>query len=560
MKEYLVKLTIPSVQEIITQSRKLIDLHGSSSLIPDILSKTFKKFVDKEKVEFLIPSEDVIKNYPENITNVAYIIYKTDSEEEVKEFCEKLENEIYNALTTNLTDNLLKKLKDFDIEKYEKVIHYQVKNSIRVIYSAVEIEKDLKKAKNEVDKIVAYIKGTIHPDTSVIEGIDIYDKEKNMYFEKDFLEFLENQENVGYIHVLGPYICSICGKRTIIGSSFKNLNGKDFWEKLQKNKSPLISEGERLCGFCLSKRIYKYDKTNFKSVVHYAIRSYDKEIEEELLSILNKYYINDIQNIYEENHKNLPPQAKEELTRFFEKNGEPSKYYALLMADGDSMGEKVESAFENKEKVNELTKKLSEKSLEFKEIIEQNRGKTIYTGGDDVLAILPQNKALDSFKEISEKFKDISSMSGGVIISHYKIPLNYVLKELRKAENIAKKEGKDGVYIKYIKHSLSSAGCFIKTNEIDEFKKLIDIMEQKDFPNTFVSQLETLLQPYSTTESLSEEDKEIIKNLITYLINKKDFSKKDEFKNLVLNQNFKDTKTIVEKLKVAKFLAKRGER
>jgi hypothetical protein len=74
MAKYLVKITIPSIQDIIVRSRKLKDLTGGSELIPRIMQSGLKSLVnDDNKVEFIIPTKDVIKEDSLNITNVAYL-------------------------------------------------------------------------------------------------------------------------------------------------------------------------------------------------------------------------------------------------------------------------------------------------------------------------------------------------------------------------------------------------------------------------------------------------------------------------------------------------------
>lgn len=553
MEKYLIKITIPSVQEIILQSRKLIDMFSSSTLIPTILSKTFKPYINDEKVEFLIPSKEVIQKNWESITNVSYLIYKGNSEEEVKEFCSRLEN----SFSKNLEETLYKELKEkIDIKGYEKLAYYQITNSLRFVWGATVLNGNLKEAKIKLDKLVAYLKSTFEPDTTVIEGINLFDKENNLYYQENFLKFLEDEENLNYNYTVGSFLCRVCGKRVILGAKNNNgkldLRGEEFWENISQKMPHYASESERMCGFCTAKRVYAYSKERIESVVDFAIKEYPVEVEKELRSIAKN--LKDIQDIYPENHEKLDQETANKLRFFFEQHGKPSSYYALLMADGDSMGEKVEKAFENNT-VLDFTQKLSKYAGEFKAIIENNRGKTIYTGGDDVLAIMPKSKALKSFKEIYDTFKTLSTMSAGLIIAHYKIPLRYVLKELREAESIAKNKGKAGVYIKYIKHSYSQAGTFLKRDQIENFEKLVSIMSEKDFPNTFITQLQQLLQPY--LENVDNVD--VVKALITYLVNKKKFDKKEEFLNLLLLEDLKDLKNLIDKLKVAKFLAVRGE-
>ncbi|MEM3369180.1 MAG: type III-B CRISPR-associated protein Cas10/Cmr2 [Thermoproteota archaeon] len=554
MKKYLIKITIPSVQELILQSRKFIDMFISSSLIPKVLSETFKNYLNNEKVEFLIPSRKVIENNQENITNVSYIIYTAKDEEEVKEFCLSMEDKFFKILEKSLYDSLVKKI---DIKGYEKLAYYQIRNSLRFLWGGVEIDKSLEDAKIKVDKLLAYLKGSFEPDISKIEGINLFDKENNIYYQEDFLKFLEDEENLNFNYTVGGLLCRVCGKRVILGAKSSNtkldVKGEEFWKNVSQKHPNYASEAERMCGFCISKRVYAYETgVKIQSVVDFAIKEYPKEVEEELRKTIKN--TKDIQDIYEENHKNLDKNTKQQLDFFFKLYGKPSPYYALLMADGDSMGEKVEKTFKEN-KVAEFTEKLSIFAEEFKSIIEKNRGRTIYTGGDDVLAIMPKSKGLNSFKEIFDKFKPVSTMSAGLIISHYKIPLRYVLKELREAESKAKSKGKAGIYIKYIKHSYSSAETFLKREDIEDFERLIYIMSEKDFPNTFITQLQQLLQPYLETV----DNVDIVKALITYLIEKKNFNKKEEFLEILLSENLKDLNNLINKLKVAKFLATRGE-
>ncbi|MBX0310440.1 MAG: type III-B CRISPR-associated protein Cas10/Cmr2, partial [Sulfurihydrogenibium sp.] len=146
------------------------------------------------------------------------------------------------------------------------------------------------------------------------------------------------------------------------------------------------------------------------------------------------------------------------------------------------------------------------------------------------------------------------------VISHYKIPLSYVLQEARSAESKAKKvDGKDAVCIKYIKHSFSSAEALIKNKHLCLFEELIDFLSDEDFPFGFIYQLQELLLPYLP----KTEDEEPVKKLTTYLIGKKPYKRKKEFIDFMLNAHindkkffdFKEPEKIINTLKVAKFIA-----
>ncbi|MCX7738670.1 MAG: hypothetical protein N2Z80_04575 [Hydrogenothermaceae bacterium] len=76
MGKFLVKATIPAVQDLILQFRKLSDLYGGSNLIPEVLRKTIKSVKD-DRIKLLIPSERYLNT--DNMTN-------EDEEEGVKSF------------------------------------------------------------------------------------------------------------------------------------------------------------------------------------------------------------------------------------------------------------------------------------------------------------------------------------------------------------------------------------------------------------------------------------------------------------------------------------------
>jgi CRISPR-associated protein Cmr2 len=272
----------------------------------------------------------------------------------------------------------------------------------------------------------------------------------------------------------------------------------------------------------------------------------------------------DKQNIYievlENNGEN--PDLIKSLNELYREIGKPPVYYAIVVMDGDSMGEKISKAFEEN-KIKIITKKLSEFSKEVKGIVEKYSGMSVYSGGDDLLALFPLKTVLEGYKEIVEKFKEYMKDTGynftasaGLVISHYKIPLNYVLQEARSAESKAKKvDGKDAVYIKYIKHSFSSAEAPIKNDHLQLFEELISFLSDEDFPFGFIYQLQELLLPYLP----KTENEEPVKKLTKYLIEKKPYKRKDEFAKFMLDTkelfDFKEPEKIINTLKVAKFIA-----
>ncbi|MCS3901795.1 type III-B CRISPR-associated protein Cas10/Cmr2 [Methanococcus voltae] len=209
------------------------------------------------------------------------------------------------------------------------------------------------------------------------------------------------------------------------------------------------------------------------------------------------------------------------------------KYYAILKADGDSVGKVLknflkESTNETKNnedivKYIEFSKKLFNFSKETVKIIENYGGLPIYIGGDDILAFVPliYQDDTNNFKtifglieDIDEKFdkkfgtgtineKEIKpSLSYGLTINYYKYPLYEALNEsdnllLEKAKKCIitpnlkdenKKYEKNAVALKILKHSGQEIQITLNKIKKDEkeqksvykiFKELLKIISPK---------------------------------------------------------------------------------
>lgn len=134
-------------------------------------------------------------------------------------------------------------------------------------------------------------------------------------------------------------------------------------------------------------------------------------------------------------------------------------YYAILIADGDKMGALI-GQLEGLEKHRKFSAALSSFAEEAKIIVGNHNGHLIYSGGDDVLALLPVNRALDCAQKLAEQFKTSlesdsevckvlnemrnehkkgGTLSVGIAIVHHMDPLLVSLEHARAAEREAKK-------------------------------------------------------------------------------------------------------------------------
>jgi CRISPR-associated protein Cmr2 len=143
----------------------------------------------------------------------------------------------------------------------------------------------------------------------------------------------------------------------------------------------------------------------------------------------------------------IPDEVQSAFKAFFTTAGiaPVSPYYALLMGDGDGMGAMI-SKLEEPPEHRQFSQTLAGFARKAQEIIADYRGAAVYTGGDDVLALLPLHTALPCAAELAAAFSEMMEANGykkvtfsaGIAISHHLEPLEDTLELARKAEKEAK--------------------------------------------------------------------------------------------------------------------------
>lgn len=264
--------------------------------------------------------------------------------------------------------------------------------------------------------------------------------------------------------------CPLCGEREVLndfdlsGSTSakeysNSVNG--FWQKLEANNNNTIHKGEKLCAICAVKRflpiLSKDDSKNYSkdSILREVFKSNDKfpsttEMasknfmnrltkkipinSSEYKNILN--YLHNADNELEDT-TDTEQLIKSAAVKFTDKD----KYYAVLLMDGDKMGdlingETLEATWEDvlhpnlAKRINDGTVNSNVLKNHFSEkrtlnpalhamisdslnnfarfgvqpAIKNANGKLIYAGGDDVCAVLPLETAVSCAKKISESY------------------------------------------------------------------------------------------------------------------------------------------------------------
>ena len=252
-------------------------------------------------------------------------------------------------------------------------------------------------------------------------------------------------------------VCTVCGERDALGqfapesanyAQMKRDLAKIWSKRAQAyNKPPAhedapdpegrIKEGEYLCGICLMKR---------------TARDYFGDVFRQR-SVFKPF-----------------PSTREIAMPFGvgpafrkEKESDEGGYFAVIMMDGDSMGEWLSgvklpswgqdiraNTAQGKDWGLAYQNALSERMHQFAhksvpDLIREQKGTLVYCGGDDVLALLSVRDALSFAYKLRQVFSDEQNGLGsdftasmGLVIAHEKEPLQNVLRWARRMESAAK--------------------------------------------------------------------------------------------------------------------------
>ncbi len=140
----------------------------------------------------------------------------------------------------------------------------------------------------------------------------------------------------------------------------------------------------------------------------------------------------------------------------------PSPFYAILLMDGDSLGQLLQS---DKDAPPKISKALNTFTAKIPSIVDEHNGLLIYAGGDDVLALLPLEDALGcaaairacylaAFQQAFGK-AGCSTLSAAVTFAQVKIPLTRLLRDAHHLlDDIAKDAtGRDALAVRVVKAS-----------------------------------------------------------------------------------------------------------
>lgn len=219
------------------------------------------------------------------------------------------------------------------------------------------------------------------------------------------------------------------------------------------------------------------------------------------------FHINELDNLNRITKREDAQETKKYLKKLIEKYGEISPYYAVLMMDGDRLGKQMS----DETKAGLITDGLSGFTNKVPSLVYENDGFLIYAGGDDVLALLPLEKALacalsvreyyeKCFKESKSKHNVETSISAAIIYTHIRHPLKNIIKESHDLlDDIAKENaGRNAIAVRVYKGSGQVIEWAKQWDSQDGQNKFPALSSSETSPNKYV--LHDLLEKYKKSD------------------------------------------------------------
>ena len=257
---------------------------------------------------------------------------------------------------------------------------------------------------------------------------------------------------------------------------------------------------------------------------------------------------------------------------------QPATYAVLLKADGDRMGELLNQS-PNAESSRDISKQLHCFANEARTIISQHNGQAIYTGGDDVLALLPLSSAFGCAQALAELFRtrmqtlaktlsvQVPTLSAGLAVGHFVQPMRQLRHRASQAEKIAK--GSELPLTKQRNAFAISIGLrsghevnwrcrWDEQENIEDFQRLIQAFSEKALPSRIMQDVRQMSQTIPGYSQYPDACAGIVSSEFERLLRRAKPNNGDE----TINQALKETlhrqlqKTNLQKLADQLFIAR----
>lgn len=582
MREYLFLFTIGPVQRFIMQARKSRDLLNASSILSYLINTAYKKLLEDPDYQSF-QATPIFPHKPESEYQAApnrFLVRLTlNNEEEGISLGKKLTsvvNETFRLITDQTILSEANRTKKFDTS--DGFIYQQLEDCWDIFWAFEPLEgyQD------------SYLR--LEQKMGAIKNTRFFDQIENEVHRK----------------------CSLTGERDalFIGAATDRVPAYTQSNSVKLTPDPLISQGEGLSAISFVKRFWR--KEGFSSTADIALLNWMKvaeEIASEEVSAFKKMAGSntDGQLFFEENLSSIYVQKQglyfeeadlkkmRELLKSIDKAVKKEKkvkktpYYAILSFDGDQMGSWLEGKKLAKgQDLQKFHQNLAQVLQEFAHVsqtfVDNGKGQTIYAGGDDFMAYLSLDQLFYTLKHLRETFHEkvdqnplVSSykaeleditFSAGLAVAHYKTPLREAIRTAKEMEKMAKRNGRNALAIKALKHAGESNSAFVQWGTSEQLTKnllplieLLNHLNKGSISRTFIQRLHAeLLELYvdgETGSALQEIYRTETKRLVLRSINHKQIENPSQLTQAVLDilkSSKGDLSLFVSWLKIIDFL------
>jgi CRISPR-associated protein Cmr2 len=304
---------------------------------------------------------------------------------------------------------------------------------------------------------------------------------------------------------------SECRPKSSLMPDFESILEYDDGFKLQNHRpeSTFLKAREHLDAVSFAKRFC--DRSKFPSTRKIAVASLlkkaDKSTELAVLQNLanDEADEGDILFWYEDELDGAGidlEEAKLARCNFLKAHNEgkaPRRYFAVIHADGDSMGEALKRISDETEHA-KFSMTIGEFARSVKDIVEQSCGTHVFAGGDDVVALLPVQTALSCAEELRKKFWETApdlTLTVGVAFCPTENNLQDCIAFAKSLETFGKKlEGKNALAVGARVRSGSDImvrGSW-KGELHAQINRVLDLYINKEIPRGFVSDVAELVR------------------------------------------------------------------
>ena len=466
MSRHLFLFAITPVQSFVEQARKTQDLDAGSFLLSHLCKIAGSKMVKDFKGEIIFPNLD-----NQSIPNRFLAVIETDEESKL-ETGKALQGAVEDEFS-RIADSVIN---SFKISDKPNGFDEQIKSYFTVNWLFLPFNgEDYNQRYEDIESLMGAIKTV-----------------------RLFNQFPDSEKGRK---------CSICGERNVkfyrLTEREKNISAvkskKLFSDDVHivkiKDYEPIaikhLQAGEGLCAVCFTKRcleksgLYGYT-ARFPSISKITLFEAFKTLKEKDKGLIWTINSDDYEphGIFALKHSKsldeMPDTDRKNTETLYkalkDNNISYSPYYAVMLFDGDSMGQWL-SGSKIKDRMlkrfhETLTEKLGGFAEEVRKSVKEPIGVTVYAGGEDFLGFFNLNCLFHSMKLLREKFDEIvnkplkdadfyknksddMTFSAGVVLAHFKTPLSEVLNWARKVEHEAKDidGNKDAFAIAVLKHS-----------------------------------------------------------------------------------------------------------